>query len=569
MLVAGTCIIAIGLYYAVHQDSATSHGEKQTAVTKSQPIFPETKTSNFFQKNIFNTWSMVEPYQTILDDNENKVWELRKVNFIMDVNYNENLNNSYYSDLTFSRYQTTSYFIAAELARRHRCDYIIDIGYGKAYKLSKIYPEFIPIGVDFKGNLQTAKERYPEFQFVDVNFDDPNACAFMQTIKKEISPKILSQSIVISTDVIEHIRDPQECYFDTLKYVLQHAPALVLSTPDRGRKYHAGHKGPPNNPAHVREFELSELELMFAANEMYPTLGGWICKEFGKCPNGYRKSDRTFTTMLMTMWNTKTRSTWMQPVQGHIHITAFVFIHKHTHLHTIEYNLKHLLKQGIQIVLLSDTKGLDKYQGDYITVVEVTGITQAVNMIREYITNFTSNDWFMVVDSHEIITTLRDPYLDFPRSIRDLITHIEHTQYNALSVSSVYLNNHKGFSWGKKHPFKIHSNGSWDDGTFKSFTPVNPPEYHVKIWRNIKESHDTLRFAHIKTTREDDIIVNVDFMGLHIFPYNVVGWRTNPIRAIADLPVHNMELQKMYAYELAFLFCSHDRQAMLELSWIY
>jgi hypothetical protein len=48
-----------------------------------------------------------------------------------------------------------------------------------------------------------------------------------------------------------------------LREVLRHAPALVLSTPDRERTWGRTHMGPPPNPAHIREWTLAELGALF------------------------------------------------------------------------------------------------------------------------------------------------------------------------------------------------------------------------------------------------------------------------------------------------------------------
>ncbi len=58
---------------------------------------------------------------------------LKEKEFIEDHQYMERLKNSYFTDISPSLYQTTTYYIATELARRFNSKYIIDLVCGKAY----------------------------------------------------------------------------------------------------------------------------------------------------------------------------------------------------------------------------------------------------------------------------------------------------------------------------------------------------------------------------------------------------------------------------------------------------
>ena len=61
--------------------------------------------------------------------------------------------------------------------------------------------------------------------------------------------------IIIASDVIEHIADPDEL----LDLIEKSEPKLiVLSTPDRNL-LQKGHDGPPRNTAHFREWSFDEF----------------------------------------------------------------------------------------------------------------------------------------------------------------------------------------------------------------------------------------------------------------------------------------------------------------------
>ncbi len=85
-------------------------------------------------------------YQPIVDIPNSKLKYLKEKEFIDDHQYVEQLNNLYFTDISPSLWQTTTYYIATELARRFQSKYIIDLGCGKACKLSKVYPEFGQLG---------------------------------------------------------------------------------------------------------------------------------------------------------------------------------------------------------------------------------------------------------------------------------------------------------------------------------------------------------------------------------------------------------------------------------------
>jgi hypothetical protein len=73
-----------------------------------------------------------------------------------------------------------------------------------------------------------------------------------------IKDKVLKDSIVISADVIEHIVNPKK-FLEYLAEISRIAPFILLSTPDRHAFRGTDHRGPSPNPAHVREWTITEL----------------------------------------------------------------------------------------------------------------------------------------------------------------------------------------------------------------------------------------------------------------------------------------------------------------------
>ena len=87
------------------------------------------------------------------------------------------------------------------------------------------------------------------------------------------------------------------------------AMAVVISSPDRqklNRRVNNGNvAGPPSNSAHVREWLLEELEIMFMDNGMLPVSGGWECNHGSRCPSGYLPQNNQHTTSVLFIPNTQ------------------------------------------------------------------------------------------------------------------------------------------------------------------------------------------------------------------------------------------------------------------------
>ena len=132
--------------------------------------------------------------------------------YITKQGYKSNLHPQYSEEVdSFNGYQLATYFSAGEIARRYNARYLIDIGCGKGGKIATFRNEFHVIGVDYGVNLDTSRSLYPAVTFLEANFDVNGSC------KLDLHPDIISQAVVISADVIEHIVDPLHCYTKYLK----------------------------------------------------------------------------------------------------------------------------------------------------------------------------------------------------------------------------------------------------------------------------------------------------------------------------------------------------------------
>jgi SAM-dependent methyltransferase len=162
-------------------------------------------------------------------------------------------------------YQPHVYALAARLAERMDCTHIVDLGCGAAEKLVELAPRFHLIGVDFGPNLAHCRARHPEHTWLE--WDAERAPA------PPLPPSLLTRSVIVCADVIEHLMDPTGLLMALAGYI-EHAPVALVSTPDRVLLVGPEDAGPPRNPSHVREWSLAELVELASAAGLPPTFAG-------------------------------------------------------------------------------------------------------------------------------------------------------------------------------------------------------------------------------------------------------------------------------------------------------
>jgi len=149
-------------------------------------------------------------------------------------------------------WQPDVYQIAAEIAKKSGATHVIDIGCGTGEKLMEMNAELQTLGIDYGKNLDQCKACYPERIWVEANLETP-------IDEHAFDPEILAQSVIVCSDVIEHLINPSQC-LRSIKNLLNHAKAAVISTPERNLLHGVFHSGPPKNPHHVMEWSLFELQ---------------------------------------------------------------------------------------------------------------------------------------------------------------------------------------------------------------------------------------------------------------------------------------------------------------------
>ena len=155
--------------------------------------------------------------------------------------YNDSLEDSEY-------YQLDVYKYAASLIRQHEISSVLDIGCGAATKLRDyIYPECNNItGIDSQHAISLCRELY---DFGDWHVAD----------LEDESYKLDNHfDLIICADVVEHLIDPDKL-LSLIKECAHSRSLIVLSTPERDLRRGLNDIGPPENKAHVREWNKQEF----------------------------------------------------------------------------------------------------------------------------------------------------------------------------------------------------------------------------------------------------------------------------------------------------------------------
>jgi len=151
--------------------------------------------------------------------------------------------------------------IGASLGARR----IVDVGAGDGTKLAELHPTFEIVGIDFGANVDRSANRFPfgSWRHHDLDTADP----------LPVADDELDGAVVVCSDVIEHLRTP-ELLLSKLLGTLDHASAVLISTPERELWHGVRSDGPPRNHHHVREWSIREFgHLMNGAGFQHVSIG--------------------------------------------------------------------------------------------------------------------------------------------------------------------------------------------------------------------------------------------------------------------------------------------------------
>jgi len=139
-------------------------------------------------------------------------------------------------------WQKEVYELVATIAQEFNYPSIIDVGCGSAYKLVNMLGEYDTVGIEVSPIYEWLRKKYPTKKWL--RFD-------------ETAPSQLHADLVICADVIEHIDNPDNLldFIDEINF-----QQLLISTPERDAVAGRNDFGPPENPAHYREWNAVEFK---------------------------------------------------------------------------------------------------------------------------------------------------------------------------------------------------------------------------------------------------------------------------------------------------------------------
>ena len=146
-------------------------------------------------------------------------------------------------------YQPHVYELLVYLSRRAGIRRIIDVGCGSARKLVPLKNDFELICIDNAKALSIARQAVPAATFLewDLEYGLP-----------DIINNYIDDSIIVCADVIEHLNNPVPLG-NALANLHSRCRYQLISTPDRTRSRGLLVNGPPDNPAHIREWSADEF----------------------------------------------------------------------------------------------------------------------------------------------------------------------------------------------------------------------------------------------------------------------------------------------------------------------
>jgi len=190
-------------------------------------------------------------YRTLKDSKNEVIYSLRvkytkifgRSEYNIKKGYLHRRSYKYFDDLqNTDNWQKEVYETARKYFDSSDSEHVIDLGCGSGFKLLKYFSDINTTGIDVSPTYEALIEKYPDHKWLKVGEADMSS---------------LNADIVICSDVIEHVLDPDELLNKIKK--IKEVKYIILSTPDRSILPSAKPFGPPLNVTHIREWGFEEF----------------------------------------------------------------------------------------------------------------------------------------------------------------------------------------------------------------------------------------------------------------------------------------------------------------------
>ena len=234
-------------------------------------------------------------------------------------------------------WQPQIYSLGLEMMLRSGIKNLIDIGSGNGKKLKQFLDAGINVHVfDFGDNLKFIAQEYNSYKNIFLH-----ECNLEFSIP-ELDDSIISDSLIIASDVIEHIIEPHY-FLKWLQSYSKKAPLMIISTPDRDKIRGYGSLKSPDNKAHVREWNLNEFRCLLQEYLISNTLCGYTTVN-----NKY--IDRS---TLFVLSGNSVPDIVINKEDNSINIAVILYV-KNDDIHNYEWHLKFWKQQNIDLYFIID-----------------------------------------------------------------------------------------------------------------------------------------------------------------------------------------------------------------------
>ncbi len=361
-------------------------------------------------------------------------------------------------------YQPYVYGLARFLAERGGFGHIIDIGAGNGEKLAGLPAAVQVTAVDFAPNLPALRQTLPNATVIDHN---------LETGLPALDPAVVADAVVISADVIEHLREPHH-YLQGLARLAAQAPFVLVSTPDRTRARGPEDYGPPANPAHVREWTIDELYALF--------------RRYGlACRIGHTTSDTLSHAKATSLALGGTQA--LMPGTVATTTSALAVMTAYNERDIIERSIEHLLVQGLDVHVVENWSTDGTYEIVQRLAQAYPGVScerfpevqpktstyewQALLQRVQQIAASTEHEWVLHNDADEF---RQSPWKGV--TLRDALSFVGTLGYNAVDFTVLEFRATRDGYDGTVAPDQFF--GDFDFGDFSSYL------VQVKGWRTTR-----------------------------------------------------------------------------------
>jgi SAM-dependent methyltransferase len=385
-------------------------------------------------------------------------------------------------------HQPDVYPFAAHLARLYGCSHLIDVGCGRADKLAPFSEEFRLVGVDYGSNIAQARQRFPLADWIEWD---------LERFAPIPLPEASAGGAIVCADVIEHLRDPMPL-LRNLRRLLDDSPFALLSTPERDIERGRDHRGPPDNPHHVREWNLAELEqLLEWAGFRIPFIGLTASHD-----DGYPKA-----TILAVLESPTGPIPVRRPAPEAFQVVALMPVYNEADV--IEESISALAADGVGVYVI-DNWSTDETPSIVEALVGrgVVGIERfpgagpaphyqwrSILLRMEELSETLEADWFIHVDPDEL---RRSPWPGV--GLRDAIYFVDQSGFNCIDHTVLNF-----------HPVNPMPDEGDLEHRFRFFEFGQHPAHflELKAWKNLG-----VRPARAESGGHDTV-----FPGRRVYPY--------------------------------------------------